>query len=384
MSLLFETPDVTELRARGSMKWTAFPDSIGAFVAEMDFGLAPVIRDALHHEIDLARTGYLPPAVGAALAEATADWCADRYGWAVPAERVRPVADVLTGLDLVLRRFSDPSKPVIIPTPAYMPFLLIPERNGRDIIEVPSPQFDGRYELDLDAIAAAFEAGADTFVLCNPWNPVGRVLTREELVALSEVVDRYDGRVFADEIHAPLVLGQHPHIPYASVNDVAARHTITAISASKAFNLPGLKCAQLVLSNDADAERYDAVAGLVSHGASGFGVAANIAAYRSGGPWLDAVRGYLDESRRRFGELLADRLPQVGYRAPEGTYIAWLDVRALEFGEKPADVIRERAGVALTDGAACGDAGRGFMRVILGTPWPVLEEIVERLATAFG
>jgi cystathionine beta-lyase len=384
MTLLFETPTEDELRARGSAKWTAFPDAIGAFVAEMDFGLAPVIRDALHHEIDLARTGYLPPAMRTDLAAATADWCADRYGWAVPPERVRPVADVLTGLDLVLRRFSDPSKPVIIPTPAYMPFLLIPERSGRDIVEVPSPEVDGRYELDLVGIAAAFEAGADTLVLCNPWNPVGRVLTREELVALSEVIDRYDGRVFSDEIHAPLVFGQHRHIPYASVNDVAANHTITAISASKAFNLPGLKCAQLVLSNDADAERYDEVAGLASHGASGFGVAANIAAYREGGPWLDAVREHLDVSRRRFGLLLDERLPQIGYRMPEGTYIGWLDVRALELGGKPADVIRERAGVALTDGAACGEAGRGFVRLITATPQPVLEEIVDRLGRAFG
>ena len=382
MTLPFETPTADELRARGSVKWTAFPDTVGAFVAEMDFGLAPVIRDALHHEIDLARTGYLPTSMSTALAEATADWCADRYGWAVPPDRVRPIADVLTGLDLVLRRYSDPSKPVIIPTPAYMPFLLIPERSGRDIIEVPSPEVDGRYALDLDGIAAAFEAGADTLVLCNPWNPVGRVLTREELVALSEVVDRYDGRVFSDEIHAPLVLGEHRHIPYASVNEVAAGHTVTALSASKAFNLPGLKCAQLVLSNDADTARYERVAGLVSHGASGFGVAANIAAYREGAPWLDAVRHYLDDSRRRFGELLADRLPEVGYRAPEGTYIGWLDLRGLGLGERPADRIRERAGVALTDGAACGTAGRGFVRVILATPQPVLDDVIDRLARA--
>jgi cystathionine beta-lyase len=383
MTLPFETPTADQLRERGSVKWTAFPDAIGAFVAEMDFGLAPVIREALHREIDLARTGYLPTGMGTDLGEATSDWCAERYGWEVAPERVRPIADVLAGLDLVLRRFSDPARPVIVPTPAYMPFLRIPELSGRDVIEVPSPEVDGRYELDLAAIAAAFEAGADTLVLCNPWNPVGRVLTREELVALSEVVDRYDGRVFSDEIHAPLVLGDHRHVPYASVSDVAAAHTVTAVGASKAFNLPGLKCAQLILSNDADAARYEEVSGLVSHGASGFGVAANIAAYRDGGPWLDAVRGYLDESRHRFGALLAERLPQVGYRAPEGTYIGWLDLRALDLGDGPSDRILERAGVALTDGAACGTAGKGFARVILATPQPVLEEIVDRLATAF-
>lgn len=384
MTRPFEIPTESELRSRGSAKWTAFPDAIGAFVAEMDFGLAPVVRSALHAEIDAARTGYLPLAMSTALADATADWCADRYGWEVPTERIRPVADVLTGLDLVLQRYSDPAKPVVVVTPGYMPFLLIPQRSGREIIEVPSPEVDGRYELDLEAIDRAFAAGADTLVLCNPWNPVGRVLTREELVALSEVVERHGGRVFSDEIHAPLVFPSHRHVPYASVDEAAANHTITAISASKAFNLPGLKCAQLVFSNDADAARYEEVAGLVAHGASGFGVAANIAAYTEGGEWLDGVLDYLDESRLLVGAQLAERLPQVGYRAPEGTYIGWLDVRALDLGEKPADVIRERAGVALTDGAACGEAGRGFVRLIMATPQPVLEEVVDRLARAFA
>ncbi len=384
MTLPFEVPAESVLRERGSAKWTAFPDAIGAFVAEMDFGVAPVVRAAIDAELDAARTGYLPTAASTALAEATAAWSADRYDWPIRPDQVRPVADVLTGLDLVLRRYSDPSKPVIVPTPAYMPFLQIPQRHGREIIEVPSPQVDGRYELDLDGIAKAFEAGADVLVLCNPWNPVGRVLTREELVAVSEVVDRFGGRVFADEIHAPVVFPGQRHVPYASISETAAAHTITAISASKAFNLPGLTCAQLVLSNDADAERYAEVAGLVAHGAAGFGVAANTAAYAQGGPWLDGVLEYLDDSRNRVGALLAERLPQVGYRAPEGSYIAWLDVRALDLGDAPADAIRERAGVALTDGAACGEAGRGYVRLILATPRPVLEEIVDRLARAFG
>ena len=382
VALPFETPSVAELRARGSQKWSAFPGAIGAFVAEMDFGLAPVVRDVLRREVDLGRTGYLPAAAGAALAEATAAWTAERFGWAVRPEQVRPIADVLTGLDLVLRRFSDPTRPVIVPTPAYMPFLAIPQRHGRAIVEVPSAAVDGRYELDLEGIDRAFAAGADVLVLCNPWNPVGRVLTREELVAVSEVVERHGGRVFSDEIHAPLVLGEHRHVPYASVSEAAARHTITAISASKAFNLPGLKNAQLILSNPEDAARYEEVAGIVAHGASGFGVAANTAAYREGGPWLDAVREYLDDSAREFGERLAAALPQVGYRAPEGTYLAWLDARALDLGPAPATTVLERAGVAVTDGAACG--APGFLRVVLATPRPVLEELVDRLGRAFG
>jgi cystathionine beta-lyase len=376
----FDALDADALRAGGSVKWTAFPDAIGAFVAEMDFGLAPPIAEALHEAVDAGRTGYLPAALAEGLRAATADWCADRLGWPIDPDRVRPLGDVLAGLELTLRHYSDPSAAVIVPTPAYMPFLSLPRTFGRRIIEVPSPQIDGRYVLDLDGIAAAFEQGADVLVLCNPWNPVGRVLERDELLAVAEVVDRYGGRVFSDEIHAPLVFAPHRHVPYASVSETAAAHTLTAISASKAFNLPGLKCAQLVLSNAADAARFEEVGSFAAHGASGFGVIANIAAYRDGGPWLDTVLGYLDGNRRRFGELLAERIPDLGYRPPEGTYIAWLDARRLDLGDAPADALLERSRVALTDGAACGTPG--FLRCILATPRPVLEELVERIAAA--
>jgi cystathionine beta-lyase len=155
---------------------------------------------------------------------------------------------------------------------------------------------------------------------------------------------------------------------------------VTALSASKAFNLPGLKCAQVVFTNAADAERFADVGLFAGHGASNFGVIANTAAYREGGPWLDGVLDYLDGNGRRFGELLARRIPRVGYRRPEGTYIAWLDVRGLGLGEAPADAVLERAGVALTDGTACGSPG--FLRCILATPRPVVDQIVDRLAAA--
>ena len=382
MNDLIDLPSVETLRARGGLKWSAYPGAIGAFVAEMDFGLAPAIAAVLHDAVAAGRTGYLPQAETAALAEATAAWCGERYGWAVRPDQVRPVADVLAVLDLALRRYSDPGRPVIVPTPAYMPFLQIPEAIGRPVIEVPSAVVGGRTELDLDGIDAAFCAGADTLVLCNPWNPVGRVLTREELLAVSEVVDRHGGRVFADEIHAPITFAGHPHVPYASVSTATAAHTITAVSASKAFNLPGLKCAQVILSNDADAARYEEAAGFAAHGASLLGVLASTAAYSAGGPWLDAVLEHLDGSRRMVADRLAAELPGIGFTPPEGTYIAWLDVRALDLGDAPADVVLERAGVALTDGSACG--APGFLRMVLATPRPVLEEVVDRLVTAFG
>jgi cysteine-S-conjugate beta-lyase len=378
----FDCRTADELRAAGSVKWTAYPEAIGAFVAEMDFGVAPAVTAALRDGVDRGVTGYLPEALTVDLAAATAEWQRDRYGWAVRPERIHPLADVISGLDAAIRFYSAPGTPVIVPTPAYMPFLMLPAELGREIVQVPSLVDAGRHTLDLDGIARAFEAGANLLVLCNPWNPVGRVLTREELVAVSEVVEEHGGRVFADEIHGPLVYAEAQHVPYATVSAAAARHSITATAASKAWNLPGLKCAQLILTNDEDEEHWGKVGRWASHGASTLGVLASTAAYRHGREWLDRVLDYLDGNRAVLGGLLGEHLPEAGYTVPEGTYIAWLDFRALGLDESPADFFLREAGVALTDGIACGDAGAGQARFVFATPRPILEDAVRRMAAA--
>ncbi len=240
----------------------------------------------------------------------------------------------------------------------------------------------GRAVLDLEAIERELAAGAGLVVLCNPLNPGGRVFERDELVALSEVVERHGARVFADEVHAPMIYGDARHVPYASISPAASAHSITTTSASKAWNLPGVKAAQLILTNDADAELWTSLGPFASHGASTLGVIANTVAYRAGREWLDATVAYYDANRRFMGELLADRLPDVGYRMPEGTYIAWLDVSRLGFGDDPAATLRDRAGLAVTDGRSCGAVGAGHIRVILATPRPIVEQIVDRLVAA--
>ncbi|MDX6298944.1 MAG: cysteine-S-conjugate beta-lyase [Nocardioidaceae bacterium] len=371
------------LRRIGGVKWSQYPDKIGAFVAEMDFGTAAPIADAMHDAIDLGLLGYLPEHLATRLAEAWCGFARDRYGWEVPPERVRPLADVMAGFQSAVEHFSTPGSAVILPTPAYMPFLFVPATLGRKVIQVPmATDEDGRSVYDLAALDAAFAAGGNLLVLCNPHNPVGRVLERSELEAVAEVVERNGGRVFSDEIHAPLGYDGHRHVPYASVSSVSARHTVTAVSASKAWNLPGVKCAQLVLSNDTDAAVWDEVGRIPEHGASNLGVVANIAAYEQGGPWLAQVLEYLDGSRRLLGQLLADRIPEIGYVQPEGTYLAWLDCRALGLGDHPAEFFLERAGVALTDGPLCGEASQGFVRYAFATPRAIMEQTVERMAEA--
>lgn len=380
----YDDIDVDQLRSAGSVKWTAFPEAIGAFVAEMDFGVAPPVLAALHAAVDRMGFGYLTPALAREVSAACAHWQQERYGWSVHPESVHPVGDVLQALELTMTFFSPVGAPLVLPTPAYMPFLALPPLLGRQVVQVPMVRdAAGRLVHDLPALEQVFDRldGA-LFVLTNPHNPGGTVATRAELTELSALVDRYDVRVFADEVHAPLVYAGSTHVPYASVSDAAARHSVTATSASKAWNVPGLKCAQLILTADADAQRWAEVAFLGSLGVSTLGAAASVAAYTEGGPWLDETLEYLDGNRQELATLLAEHLPAAACRAPDGTYLAWLDCRALDLEEGPGGFFHREAGVALVDGIACGEVGAGHVRLNFATPRPVLRELVVRMGSA--
>src|SRR5580692_8390346 len=262
-----------ELRARGSHKWSkGGPGVIGAFVAEMDFGVAPAIETALLDVIKRADFGYLSDRARTEMADACAAWQRDRYGWDVDPGRVRPLPDVITGLVAAITVFSRPGSPVILPTPAYMPFLTVPGSLEREVIQVPMATDGDRAVLDLEGIDAAFKRGGHLLILCNPCNPLGRVYGRDELTAVAAVVEANGGRVFADEIHAPLIYPGGTHVPYASLSGATAGHTITGTAASKGWNLPGLKCAQLLLSSDRDAATWTERGSTFEHGASTPGV----------------------------------------------------------------------------------------------------------------
>ncbi len=378
----FDTLTVEKLRTVVGKKWSTFDDCIGAFVAESDFGTAPAIKDALREVVDAGFFGYLPDKHKNEMLEATAAWYRNEYGWDVPVEWVHPLPDVLEGFESALNDFTPADKKVIVPTPAYMPFVLVNKIWGREGIEVPSVIRDGRQSIDLDAVEAAFKNGGGLLVLCNPHNPTGRVYTREELIAVSEIVDRHGGRVFSDEIHAPITYPGQQHIPYASVSDAAASHTITATSASKAWNLAGLKTAQIILSNEADAKRWSEVGMFREHGASTIGVIANAVAYRSGKPWLTDVIDYLDGNRKMLGEMLAELMPEAQYTAPEGTYLAWINLNGYDL---PGDVdlfYRTRAKVAVVNGQACGGVGEGFVRFNMAMSRSMLEQAVTQMAAA--
>jgi cysteine-S-conjugate beta-lyase len=372
---------VEMLRARGSFKWTApGPDGLGAAVAEMDFGAAPPILDALARLSGDANFGYLPPPLEAELGVACADFEKRRYGWDLDPALIHSLPDVVKGLELAITHFSRAGSPVILPTPAYMPFLSVPAFLGREIIQVQMHDDAGVFTLDLDAIEDAFRAGGHLLIFCNPHNPLGRVAGLAEMTQLAGVVDRHGGRVFADEIHAPLVYPGARHIPYASTSEAAASHTLTATSAAKAWNLPGLKCAQVILTNEPDRQRWEDLGAFAVRGASNPGVVANIAAYRYGGAWLDDVVAYLDDSRRLLADLLSRYLPQVRYRPPDGTYLAWLDCTAMNLDDSPGALVTDRAHVTVVDGPAFGEGGAGSFRLNFATPQPILITIVEKIA----
>jgi len=378
----FDAITVDQLRSAVGTKWSKFPDCTGAFVAEMDFGTAPAIKDALRRVVDAGFFGYMPDFVLEEMQAACVNWYATRYGWDVPKERVRPLPDVIKAFELAMSDFSAPGCKIVVPTPAYMPFISIPAMMNREIIEVPSLLVDGRWEMDYDGIDAAFANGGGLLILCNPHNPLGRVFDRDELLRLSDIVEKHHGRVFSDEIHAPLTYPGYKHVPYASISEAAAGHTITATSASKAWNLAGLKCAQLILSNDADAEKWKNECSFAEHGTSTFGAIANAAAYSLGGPWLDEVIDYLDGNRKKLGEMLGELLPEVKYVMPEGTYLAWLDFRGTDIGEDVDVYFREHAAVAITNGRACGEAGMHHVRFNLAMSRPLLIKTVEQMAAA--
>jgi bifunctional pyridoxal-dependent enzyme with beta-cystathionase and maltose regulon repressor activities len=364
-----------DLRARGSLKWSGTePGTIGAWVAEMDLPLAPAITAALHKAADQGLTGYLPAYLDAEVGRATA-LCQARYGWDIDPADVHPVASVVAALRIVIERLTDPTAPVVLPVPAYMPFLTVPGLSGRELRTVPMRIVGDRYQLDLPAIAAALTPGA-LFVLTNPHNPTGRVFTADELLSLADVVDDAGATVFADEIHAPLVYPGGIHLPYAALSERTAAHTVTGTSASKGWNIPGLGCGQLIASSDETRDRWSRLNPVVWYGATPTGAVATVAAYTDGAEHLAAVLDYLRVGRDLLAGAIAQRLPSARLFPLEGTYLGWLDLR--ESGCDPADVAT-LTGVRGVDGRLCGTPG--FLRLNLAMPHHLVREMASRLAT---
>jgi len=381
----FEHVELERLHQRRTVKWSLYgPDVLAAWVAEMDFDVAPPITAALHRAVDREDFGYVEADLSE-LTAACAEVLEDLHGWTVSPARIFPVSDVLTGLTAALEVFSPAGTPVVVPTPAYPPFFEVVELTGRPVVPAPMARHGdtATWTLDLDVVDATLADGARTVLLCNPHNPTGRVFTHDELAALAEVVDRHGARVVADEVHAPLVLAGARHVPYASVSDAAAQHTITLRSASKAWNLAGLKCAQVVASNHHDAATWRQLSVFAVAGPTPLGVAASVAAYREAGEWRQGLVSHLDRQRARLRDLLDTHLPGARLTWPEATFLSWIDCSELGLDDPAAHFLRHGA-VALSDGPPFGAGNEQFVRLNFATSSTLLDRLVERLGAALA
>jgi cystathionine beta-lyase len=378
--LFFDDLDEGALRRRRSAKWTHFGSEVlPAWVAEMDFPLADPIRKALHEAIELGDSGYASP-IG--LGEAFKSFARSTWNWNVAAADVHLVADVVTGIIEVLRVATTKGDGVVIEPPVYPPFAASVRGLGRRVVDAPLVRAEAGWRPDVAAIERAYAAGARAHLLCSPQNPTGIVYPREALVQIADLADRYGVLVLSDEIHAPLTLPGAAHVPFPTVSAAAERRSIVLSAASKAWNVAGLKAAVMVACADGPRTVLGKLPPETPYHAGLFGVIASVAAFQEGGPWLSRALATIDRNRAYLGELLSAELPGVRYVAPQASYLAWLDCRALGLGSDPAQSFLRRGRVALSSGPTFGIEGESFARLNIGTSRTLLREAVLRMKRA--
>lgn len=372
--------DIEQLRRKDGAKWQSRRADFSAWVADMDFPIAPVILDAMRAVIDAGAFGYPnwggPYALSPA-AKLFGPRMADRYDWEIRPDRVRDLIDVLQGVRATVLHRSQPGDGLVLHMPAYHPFLDTVSQMDRRL--VPVVRRDGAFDYDaLEAELAA--SGASIWILCNPHNPLGYVFPRAELERIAEIAARFDITVISDEIHADLTMPGYRHVPFESLGAEVSARTVTLASASKAFNLAGLRWAVMHTGSD---QLHEALAELPGHylGAPNLmAVTATVAAWTHGDEWLAAAIEVIDENRHALTGLLERHLPGVVYEPPQATYLTWLDCTALGLGPDPSVVFGER-GVALSAGPEFGPQGEGHARLNIATSPSVLAATIEAMAT---
>lgn len=364
-------PDIDTLRTRGTRKWTVYGDDvIPMFIAESDFPTAPAVKDAIVQACEREMFGYTPAPHAHRLGEAVSDFYAARYGWRPEPARIFPVADVVRGVLLAIQHFTQ--GPVIVPVPAYFPFLNIADAAGRERIDVANT-------LNLAEIEQAFKQGAGSIIVTNPYNPGGWVFSEAELDAVCEVARKYGGRVIVDEIHAPLVFdGQHV---CAAANNPDVCITVTATS--KAWNVAGLKCAQMIFSNDEDVATWERINPVAKDGVGTLGITAAEACYDLGREFLDEEVAQLKANRDWLVTHLPEAVPGIKFEVPAATYLMFLDFSDTKLDDpRPAAWLLKHAKVAMNEGVDFGPGGEHKARMNFATSPEILQQAVERIAQA--
>jgi cystathionine beta-lyase len=367
-----------ERRNTASMKWDKYKDKdiIPLWVADMDFCSPPAVIEALHQRIAHGVFGYTisPEGLNAIVVQMLQ---AD-YGWAIEPQWLVWLPGLVTGLNVACRAVGEDNDGVMTAVPVYPPFLTAPANSRRRLVKVPLQEKGSNWTFDFDRFENAITADTRLFLLCNPHNPVGRIFTRAELTELAVICEKHDIVICSDEIHCGLVLDKDKtHLPTATLGQEVAQRTITLMSPSKTFNLPGLGCAFAVISNEKLRRQFIQAASGIVPLVNALGFVAAEAAYRDGARWraelLEYLRGNRDTVARAVG-----KMPLLSWAPPEATYLAWIDVRAADLQE-PVRFF-EDAGVGLQDGAEFD--GPGFVRLNFGCQRPVLEAALDRMKSA--
>ncbi len=356
-------------------------DTIPMFLADMDFACPEPMLQALHARVDKKTFGYSAFLTSPHYIEATQGWFKRRHEWRIAADSIVYAPGTVEAVNVLINTFSGEGQGVIVQRPVYSPFLSSIKSRKREVVSNTLLNNSGYYTIDFDDLEQkASDPNNTLFLLCSPHNPVGRVWTPEELVKMAEICLAYDVVLVSDEIHGDLIRRGQTHYPICALVDDDRLISCTAIN--KTFNTAGLHCSNIIINNVSMRQQFSANMGMKSP--TPFAITALIAVYNHGEEWLEQVNDYIDDNLRYLDLFLKEKMPQVRYRIPEGTYLGWLDFRG--YGLSSADVhdrVYNQANVVLQDGEAFGPEGAGFQRICVPCPRSILQEAMERIYVAF-
>lgn len=367
------------LRSRQGVKWLRYPHPVlPAWVADMDFQVAPAIRRRLDQLVGSSDFGYTWVPAPPSLIELFVERQKGRYGLDLETQNVVVTVTALQGVDSAIQLFSEPGDGVVVQTPIYPPFLAAIASTGRRLVENPLALGDDGYELDTEALDAAIDDSTRILLLCNPHNPTGRSFTRAELEALAERALRHDLIVISDEIHADLTYAPHRHTSFGTLAPEVLERTLTVTSATKAFSLAGLPCSFTAAGSARLRTRFSTLPDHLLGHPGALDIAATQAAWEEGDPWLEEVMETLDTNRHRLHDRLLSEAPRVRHFLPEATYLAWIDCSALSFEDRCSKAFYKEGGLALHCGHDFGPPGEHCVRLNFATAPPILDEMIDR------
>jgi cystathionine beta-lyase len=376
----FDQVTVADCRRRGCSKWHRYgDDTLGAWIADMDFPPHPTIRNKLNELADHGDLGYTPLFPNSGLPEAFAAFAQRRYGWEVAASSIGYLTDVVQGIYMAILAFSRPGEGIISTTPIYPPFLAAIANCDRQQVLVPFHKQDSRFELDMDQLEAACAAKENKLLLlCNPHNPTGRVLKRKELERIAEIALRHNVIVISDEIHSDLIY-EGEHIPFLSLGPEVKDIAITMTSATKSFNIAGLRTAICIFGSEKIRQQFYYLPPSITAGLNVAGLAATRFAWEQGDEWLDSLVSYLKENRDYALQRINQDFHNINVVCPESTYLMWLDCSAAPFAANPHEHFLEKAKVALNPGVDFGPGGEGYVRLNFATSRQILSQILDQM-----